>query len=83
MSEKFRAYDSKVLTDSYLLAVQFVSKIESIINENDIPVTSLPASVLPTNELYAMCLCYEVMYDTLTKEHLIKDAHIKPTNTVH
>ena len=82
--QKFRAYNSKLIADTYAITQQFQAKIEELVKANEgSDVSDLPASVIPTDTLYAILLCYDVMYNTLCTEHLIKDAHIKPTGTIH
>lgn len=82
--KKFRAYDSKVLADTYAITQQFQSKIEELIDENkDVTISELPFSLVPTDTFYAILLCYDVMYHALCTEHLIKDAHTKPSGIIH
>ena len=82
MTNKLRAYDSKTLARYYETCSQIRSKVEAILKDGH-PLNSLPPSVISTEELFNIVLCYEVMFDSLREEHLIKDGHLKPTDTVH
>lgn len=79
---KLRSYDSKVLADTFALAAQIESNIDEMLKE-DITPSDLPTSMLPTNLLYNIVVCYNVMYNMITEAHLIKDGHIKPSATIH
>lgn len=85
MSEnKLRAYDSKLLADNYALASQFEYKLEQLVKSNELQsVAQLPDSVIPSATLYSLIICYNVMYNLLCADHLIKDGHTKPLNTIH
>jgi hypothetical protein len=83
--QKLRSYNSKTLADIYAIVMQFQSQIEHLVNTNEDvkDASDLPKSVIPTETLYAITICYDVMFNLLMAEHLIKDGHIKPSNTIH
>ena len=84
MTNKLRVYDSKTLADNYAIATQFEHKLEQLVRDNEMTsVSQLPDSVIPSDTLYALVICYNVMYNILCADQLIKDGHTKPSNTIH
>lgn len=82
----FRAYDAQVLTDTYNVLSQMQQKIEGLIatSENIKDSSDLPNSLVPTNTLYSIALCYTAIYELLLADHLIKNGHHKiSTKTLH
>lgn len=43
----------------------------------------LPPSMIPTDMLYDVAVCFEGMYDTLLKAQLIKAGHITTSKQTH
>lgn len=81
---KIRAYDSKVLADTFALAAQIESNIDGMLAEGkNAKAEDLPTSILPTQLLYNIVICYGIMYNLMTESHLIKDGHTKPSTTIH
>lgn len=84
MSKTLRAYDSKVLADHYVILAQMLEKILVAMKEAEIEdLNQLPASVIPTETLYNIAVCYQVMYNELEKSSLLSNGHAKPLNTLH
>lgn len=52
-------------------------------NEEVKSAADLPPSMIPTNTLQAILVCYDVMFNILQEDHLIKDGHLKPSTTIH
>lgn len=72
MKEKFRTLDSKILADNYVVAQQFVDNIVTFAREADaMSPEDLPDSMVPTNVLLNLCLCYSIMYDKLIDHQLL------------
>lgn len=82
---KLRSYNSKTLSDVFAIVMQMQAQIDTLIetNEEVKSAADLPHSMVPTNTLQAILICYDVMFNLLQAEHLIKDGHLKPTNTIH
>ena len=75
-----------MLGDSYSVLVQMQNQIEQLIasaNNPNIGPEDLPPSLVPTEQLYAITVCYEMMYDMLLKENLIKTGNPKSSTTIH
>ncbi len=85
MANKLRAYNSKVLADHYAIMLQIQAKLEAILHSNSgiSDLSQLPQSLLPTELLYNITLCYEVMYNALLDSSLLKDGHVKTQDTIH
>lgn len=76
-----RSYNSKALAQTFEQTAQIQATIEQ--TAKDAETDEFPASLIPTQLLYDIVNCYNVMYNTLTEAHLIKDGHIKPSATIH
>lgn len=82
MSEKFRVHDSKILADQYTVAKQFMQNIHDMLQASDITdIADLPDSVVPTNVLLNLCICYSTIYDKLIEHQLI--SKLTSTKTFH
>lgn len=78
---KFRFWDNKTLFQNLEKALQIKDQIETLALENNLDsVAQLPDSVLDTNTLYEMVLCYEAMYDKLLEEELTHNVYYKSTS---
>lgn len=77
---KFRHWDNRLLFQTLEKAVQIKGKIDEScgleLNPED-----LPMSVVPTNILYDIAICYEAMYEKLLEEELIVSGYPKSSNT--
>ena len=82
MIKKLRVYDSKFLAETYSITTQMQGKIDNVLSGEGMVLEKLPVSMVPTSTLYEILVCFEVMFLMLYDEHLIKDAHIKPTKTI-
>lgn len=81
---KLRIWDSTAINDTYVTMLQIQEKINEILKTNEnVSLEDLPASMIQTRELYMISLCYEVMFDMLVKEQLIKSGNPRPNTTVH
>lgn len=83
MTNKLRVYDSKFLGDTYTITAQMQKRIEILLQNPDLSLENLPPSQIPTRTLYEILICFEVMFNMMYQEHLVKDAHLKPTTTIH
>ncbi len=84
--KRFRIWDSSLIADNYSTLVQMQYQIETLIagNKEDIGPEDLPPSMVPTEVLYSVALCYEMMYDMLVKAELVDTGNAKPNNaTIH
>jgi len=84
MNRKLRVWDIKVLSDVYVLLGQMQSAIEQITkNTAAQSLADLPNSMIPTQTLYEISLCYELMYSKLLEHDLLDTGNIKSTHTIH
>lgn len=81
-SRKFRFWDNKLLFQTLEKAIQVKDNIEQKCGTTLIP-EQLPMSIIPTNVLYDIAICYEAMYDKLLEEELIVAGYTKSTKSYH
>lgn len=79
---KFRLWDSNSIFQGYERAIQIAAKIEESCKGNINP-ENLPMSVVPTDILYDIMICYHAMYNKLLDESLIQNGYPKTTTTKH
>lgn len=69
---KFRVWDNTRLLTTYEKVVQISGKIEELTDEQ----VEEP-SVIPTEILYEIAVCYEAMFHALLDEHLLQAGYPK------
>lgn len=79
MTKKFKNDDRSVIYATLEDVLQIKKSIEDQCLERKIPVYELEMSIVPTDILYNMSVCYEAMYDKLLDKRLI-DAGYPRTN---
>jgi hypothetical protein len=67
---KFRVWDNKFLFQTYQQTIQIKEKIEERCGDTLLP-SSLPASVISTDNLYNLVSCYVALYDKLLEHELL------------
>lgn len=77
---KFRLWDSNSLFQGYERATQICAKIEESC-KNDANPEDLPMSLVPTDILYDLMVCYHAMYNKLLDESLIQNGYPKTNPT--
>jgi hypothetical protein len=77
---KFRLWDSNSLFQGYERAIQICAKIEESCAQNTNP-EDLPMSLVPTDVLYDLMVCYHAMYNKLLDESLISNGYPKTNPT--
>lgn len=84
MTKKFRAYDTKVIVDTFSQTAQIEQTITNMLESGEnVSLSDLPISTLPTSTLYAIVVCYNAMFNMLEEAQLIQDGHVKPSATIH
>lgn len=73
MTQKFRSYNSDLLTKYYGVVLQLQETIHSMAEESSIE--ELPHSLIETPVLFNIAACYIAMYNRLFDYELIKDGH--------
>lgn len=79
---RFRTWDNKLLYETLKKVTQISHTIESKCNENTSP-DQLPVSLVPTNILYDICVCFDSLYRKLEAEELLQLGHPGQTKTTH
>lgn len=78
-----RTYNTKVLADTYNTTAQMQANIEKLLVD-DKTIMDLPNSLVPTDTLYAIVLCYDAMYKLLLDYDLVKTGNNKhSSSTLH
>lgn len=77
MTEKFRNEDTSIIYTTLKDVIQIKSIIEDQCIERKLPVSELEMSLVPSDILYNMSVCYEAMYNKLLDDSLIKTGYPK------
>jgi len=80
---EFKHWDSKLLFNVLQKVVQIRDTIEKQCYEKQINPENLPMSMLPSNVLFDMAVCYEAMYDKLMEEELVVCGYPRSSPTYH
>jgi hypothetical protein len=79
---KLRIWDSKLLNEAYLIATQMRIQIEILMQQSmQNGVVQLPHSMVPSDTLYELVLCNEMMYNLLIDKELIDTGNKKTDRT--
>lgn len=82
--QKIKVWNSKTLADNYVILEQMQAAIEQIakqVSANSL--ADLPNSMIPTETLFEICICYELMYTKLLEHDLLTTGNIKQSSTLH
>jgi hypothetical protein len=80
MSNKIRIWDTKLLTNTYAVVAQMKAQIETIVQQTGVTsLQVLPNSMIPTDKLYEIATCYEILYNRLLDQDLLNSGNIKQT----
>jgi hypothetical protein len=77
---KFRVWDNITLFQALEQTNQLITKIEELCGDDTGP-KDLPMSMIPTDILYNIAVCYEAMYDKLLDEDLLVAGYPKSNST--
>lgn len=82
---KLRLWEADLVNSTYVVTEQFKEQIASLIDnlEQGYTIKDLPPSMVPTETLFHMVVCYAYMYEALLDEHLIATGNKKQTKTIH
>ena len=82
--QKLRVWDSKVLSDVFVLLQQMQTGIEQLVEKTGAQsLADLPNSMIPTEKLYEITLCYELMYSKLLEYDLLATGNTKQLSMLH
>jgi hypothetical protein len=79
---KFRIWDSNSILQGYERAIQICAKIEESCGPEQ-ELKNLPMSLVPTDVLYDLMMCYHAMYNKLLEESLVQNGYPKTSTTKH
>ena len=81
---KIRAYESAVLADNYNILSQMLEKLNAAIEDSDLSkLKNTPPSVVPTETIYNIAVCYSVMYDALVQHELLNLGQNHKSKSTH
>lgn len=85
MTTAIKNQDSLPLKDTLEKLLQIRASILNIYQntESAVKVTDLPDSMIPTAMLLDITVCYEVMYDKLIEDGLLKTGNHKANKNLH
>lgn len=84
MTKDFRVWDSIQLQDAVKQALQIKGKIQQICIEHNATPQQLPHSLVPTDHLYDLAVCFEAAYNKLIEYELVKTGNLKSNrNNIH
>lgn len=82
--QKIRIWNSKTLADMYVIMQQMQAGIAAIAQKiNVTSISDIPNSMVPTQTLYELSLCYELMYEKLLEYDLLNTGNKKQSSTMH
>lgn len=79
---KFRTWDNSLLYETLKKVSQITHTVESKCDETTGP-GDLPVSLIPTDILYEICICFDLLYRRLESEELIQLGHPTQLKTTH
>jgi hypothetical protein len=79
---KFRLWDNKTLFQTLQSSLQLKDLIEEKCGTELTP-EELPMSVVPTEMLYDIVICFEAMYEKLLNEELLVAGYPKSSKSYH
>lgn len=85
MSKKqLKLWENIAVNDAIKHAIQIRENIEHIAITNDVEVISIPSSLVPTEILYNLVSCYEILYSLGLELQLIETGNLRTnTNNIH
>ncbi len=84
MSKPLKLWENVAINDAIKHALQIRENIEHIAITNNVPIGEIPASLIPTNILYNIVSCYEILYTLGLDLELIKTGNLRTdTNNIH
>ena len=76
--KKPRIWDSKLLADTHSVSLQIQTHIENMEQQlANINIEEFPHSMVPTQTLYNLVICYNLAYNLLLDNELLKSGNNK------
>lgn len=85
MTKKLRKSDTLAVKDILEKLINIRAVILQIFEKTDSAqeLNDLPHSLVPTDLLYEICICYEGMFDQLTEHKLLNLGHHRADRHIH
>lgn len=82
--KKLRVWNSAVLTSVLNTSTQIQAGVGNLaINTGVQSLSDLPPSLIPTETLYELCLCYDMLYAKALEHDLLSTGNIKSTSSLN
>lgn len=81
MSKQLKLWENAAVNDAVKHAIQIRETIEQIAVQNDVNIAEIPGSLVPTDLLYNLVSCYEILYDLSLELQLIKTGNLRSTTS--
>ena len=79
---KFRVWDNRLLFQTLEKTLQLKNKIDEHCGD-EFNAEDLPMSIIPTEIIYDIAICYEAMYEKLLEEELLVAGYPKSSKSYH
>lgn len=79
----FNIWESKALNETLQKTTLILNNIDKVAEEEGYDKITLGTSAVPVVLLYEVCEAYNILYEKLLKEQLIKTANPKIDNNIH
>lgn len=79
---RFRVWDNRLLYETLKKVTQITYTVDAKCGDSITP-KDLPVSLVPTDILYDICVCFDTLYQKLLTEELIMLGHPSQTKTMH
>ena len=84
MKKPFRVWDSKQLSDAFVIAAQIEAQIEHLyINTDAASLRDIPHSMIPTENLYEIVHGYHLLFDAVLENDLLTTGNKKSEHKYH
>jgi hypothetical protein len=85
MTKSFRIWDSKTLQESSKIATQITSILNEVCATNQVNLTDLPPSLVPTEQLYLLAASFQAAYEKLINYELVSTGNLTDSrkNNIH
>ena len=84
MKKPFRVWNSKQLSDAFVIAAQIQAQIEHLyMNTDAASLKDIPHSMIPTESLYEIVHGYHLLFDAVLEHDLLHTGNKKSDHNLH
>lgn len=82
--KKIKVWHSNTLANILTISTQIQAGVDALaINTGAQSLGDLPPSLIPTETLYELCLCYDMLYAKALEHDLLSTGNIKSTSSLN